>query len=144
MTDPTGYIYTKIAAMIGGFIGGSVILSFIRPKTIGEAFIRGGVSVGTAGIFTSPVLNLLNVKENWEWQLMIGFSIGFVAYSVLGMIANFLIKRQDDDLIDVAEDLKALLAEKSSKEKQNKESPSVTININKEITNSETNNSKTE
>lgn len=100
------YLVSKIASMIGGFIGGSAILTFIRPKTIGEAFMRGGVSTGSAVIFSHPLIHWIGMENNWETQLMSGFIIGFVAYSVLGMVANFLKKNQDKDIVEAVKDLK--------------------------------------
>ncbi len=102
----TGYLASKIAAMVGGFFGGATILTFIRPKTIGEAFVRGGVSVGSAIIFSVPVLDAINLKNTWENQLMSGFVVGFLAYSVLGMVANFLKKNQDNDIATAIKDFK--------------------------------------
>lgn len=102
--------------MIGGLIGGSTILTFIRPKTIGEAFMRGGTSVGSAMIFATPLLRALEMSLDWETQLMAGFIIGFVSYSILGMIANFFIKKKNDDIIDVVTDIKsAITSGKSDK-----------------------------
>lgn len=116
MADPASYISAKIAAMIGGLIGGSTILTFIRPKTIGEAFMRGGTSVGSAMIFATPLLRALEMSLDWETQLMAGFIIGFVSYSILGMIANFFIKKKNDDIIDVVTDIKsAITSGKSDK-----------------------------
>ena len=106
MADPASYITAKIASMIGGFLGGAAILTFIRPKNIGEAFIRGGVSVGSAIIFGSPVLDALHFQANWENQLMAGFCVGFISYSVLGMVANFLIKNQNKDIVEAVNDIK--------------------------------------
>lgn len=106
MADPFGYLTAKIASMIGGFFGGAAILTFIRPKTIGEAFTRGGVSVGSSIIFTAPVLRHLGYDSDWESQALMGFCVGFMAYSVLGMIANFLQKNQNKDIIEVATELK--------------------------------------
>lgn len=106
MADPIGYITAKIASMIGGFFGGSAILTFIRPKTIGEAFTRGGVSVGSSIIFATPILKQLGYTSDWESQALMGFCIGFIAYSVLGMVANFLAKNQNKDIVEVATDLK--------------------------------------
>ena len=123
MADPASYIGTKIASMIGGFIGGSVILTFIRPKTIGEAFTRGGTSVGSALIFSTPLLHILEWPLDWETQLMAGFIIGFVSYSVLGMIANFFAARQNKDIVEVVSDLKTAvddLRQGKSKTEQNK------------------------
>lgn len=106
MTDPTGFMTTKIASMIGGLFGGAAILTFIRPKTIGEAFTRGGISVGSSVIFSSPLLSFMEMKENWESQLMAGFVIGFLAYSILGMVANLLVKHQDKDIVTVVKEIK--------------------------------------
>lgn len=106
MAEPISYISAKIASMIGGFLGGAAILTFIRPQTIGEAFIRGGVSVGSATIFSTPLLDLINMNPNWENQAMAGFIVGFVAYGVLGMVANFLMKNQHKDIVEVVKDVK--------------------------------------
>lgn len=100
------YLIAKIASMIGGFFGGGAILTFIRPKTVGEAFMRGGLSVGSAMVFAIPLLNWAGLDNNWENQLMSGFVIGFLAYSTLGMIANFLIKNQNKDIIETIKEIK--------------------------------------
>ena len=66
MTDPTtGYFSAKIASMVGGLFGGAAILTFIRPKTVGEAFTRGGVSVGSAIIFSVPLLRYFDMGLDW-------------------------------------------------------------------------------
>jgi len=106
MADPTAYLTTKIAAAIGGFMGGAAIMSFIKPKSVGEAFVRGGVSVGSSIIFAGPALTFLNLNPDWDMQLMSGSIVGFVAYSVLGMIANFLAKNKDRDIVDVVSTIK--------------------------------------
>lgn len=107
MPEPTtSYISAKIASMIGGFFGGAAILTFIKPKSIGEAFTRGGVSVGTAIIFSSSILELMNLSPTIENYGMSGFCVGFAAYSVLGMIANFLHKHQNSDIVSVVNELR--------------------------------------
>ena len=100
------YLTDKLASIIGGLFGGGAILTFIRPKTIGEAFIRGGVSVGSSAVFTSPIINWIKLSDNWENQIMIGFIVGFLAYSVLGMVANFLIKNQHKDIVEAVKEIK--------------------------------------
>lgn len=106
MADPVSYLTAKITSMVGGFLGSAAILTFIRPKTIAEAFMRGGVSVGSAVIFSNPILESFGFNANWEHQMMAGFCVGFIAYSVLGMVANFLIKYQNRDIVEVARDIK--------------------------------------
>lgn len=119
MAEPVSYISAKIASMIGGFLGGAAILTFIRPKTIGEAFMRGGVSVGSATIFSSPVLDMVEMTQNWENQAMAGFCVGFLAYSVLGMVANFLMKNQNKDIVEVVKEVRS--GEKKKEESKEKE-----------------------
>ncbi len=117
MTDPatSGFVTHKIASMIGGLFGGAAILTFIRPKTIGEAFTRGGISAGSAIIFGIPLLESLHLPSTWEYQLMSGFCIGFVAYSILGMVANFLAKNQNKDVVEVVQDLREDIRGKNDK-----------------------------
>lgn len=107
MSEPaTSYISMKIASMLGGFFGGAAILTFIKPTSIGEAFIRGGVSVGTAIIFSSPLMEILKLTADVENYAMAGFCVGFFAYSILGMIANFLRKHQNSDIVSVVKDIR--------------------------------------
>lgn len=106
MADPTGYLTAKVASMVGGLFGGFAILTFIKPKTIGEAFMRGGMSVGCATVFAHPLLELLSVTSNWETQLMSGFCVGFLSYTLLGMVANYMVKNQHKDIVEVVKDIK--------------------------------------
>lgn len=106
MADITAMVTGKLASMIGGMLGGAAILTFIRPKTVGEAFLRGALSTGSAIIFGAPILHNLGMNINWENEIMVGFFVGFVAYSILGMIANFLQKNQDKTIVDAVKDIK--------------------------------------
>jgi|APFre7841882793_1041355.scaffolds.fasta_scaffold37426_1 hypothetical protein len=103
------YITAKIASMVGGLFGGAAILTFIKPKTVGEAFMRGGMSAGTATVFSIPMAEWIGLSNTWESQLMCGFVVGFIAYSVLGMVANFFIKNQDRDIVDAVKEIKEIV-----------------------------------
>jgi hypothetical protein len=103
MTSIAEYAVAKIASSLGGLFGGAGMMSFIRPKTIGDAFIRGGVSTGSALIFADPAVAMLGIAGGWESQLMAGAVIGFVAYSVLGAIANFFRKTENADIFEMVE-----------------------------------------
>lgn len=106
MTEFSTVATGKIASMIGGLFGGLAILTFIKPKTISEAFLRGSLSTGSAMIFSNPAIHYIGIDNNWENQTMAGFVVGFVAYSVLGMVANFLIKNQNKDIVEAVKELK--------------------------------------
>lgn len=95
------YLTQKLTAALGGLIGGASIMSYIRPHSIGEAFARGGTSTGAAIIFAGPCLFALGLPTGWEMQLVSGFVIGFVAYSVLGAVANFLDRHKDKDITEL-------------------------------------------
>lgn len=116
MGEPGSYVTAKIASAVGGLIGGSALMSFIRPKTVGEAFIRGGISVGSAIIFANPLLLWLNLLADWEMQLMSGTVIGFCAYFILGALANFFLRNQKEDLFTAIGNAKSSsIAEKQPK-----------------------------
>jgi hypothetical protein len=106
MADPSHFIAAKIAAAIGGLFGGASMMTFIRPKSISEAFIRGGLSTGCAIIFSTPVIHLINLTDDWEIQLMTGGIIGFLAYSILGAVANFFIKNEQSDIFELVTKVK--------------------------------------
>ena len=95
------YLTQKLTAAVGGLIGGASIMSYIRPHSIGEAFARGGTSTGAAIIFAGPLLVALRLPTGWEMQLVSGFVIGFIAYSVLGAVANFLDRHKERDIVDL-------------------------------------------
>jgi len=98
---PTEYMAAKIASLLGGLYGGAAMMTFIRPKTVGDAFMRGGLSTGSAMIAAAPFTALLGIQNNWENQLFCGFIVGFLAYSVLGAIANFFIHYQGADIVEM-------------------------------------------
>jgi hypothetical protein len=60
--------------MIGGLFGGATILTYIRPQTIGEAFVRGGVSVGSATVFASPIIEDADSKRALSLMISLFFS----------------------------------------------------------------------
>ena len=105
------WITAKISSFIGGILGGLSILSYIPPKDTKEAFMRGGVSVGFALMLAQPVLLQLGLtiepSNFWMYELGIAFLCGFVGYSVMNWVANFLAKNQHKDILEVGRDIKS-------------------------------------
>jgi len=99
MSDPAQYLAAKIASAIGGFFGGAGMMSFIKPRSISEAFMRGAMSTGSAIIFADPVLRVVGIASDWEMQLMSGGVVGFLAYSLLGAVANFFKQNEKADIV---------------------------------------------
>lgn len=104
MGEPGSYFTAKIASAVGGLLGGSTLMFYIKPKTVGEAFIRGGISVGSAIIFAASLAEAFGMKSSWESHLMSGTIVGFCAYFILGMLANFFVKYQKKTPVDVIND----------------------------------------
>lgn len=100
MPEPSSYIMAKLASGIGGLFGGLALMSYIKPKTIGDAALRGGISTGSGIIFASPFLSYLGMRSDWEMQLMAGGIIGFISWSLLSMIAR-VFQRADENKEDI-------------------------------------------
>lgn len=122
MPEPSSYIMAKLASGIGGLFGGLALMSYIRPKTVGDAALRGGISTGSGIIFAAPLLSYLNIRSDWEMQLMAGGILGFISWSILSMLARVFQKAEDnrDDIIDVVNRVRG---KESTKPKTVKKTP---------------------
>lgn len=102
------FIATKVAAAIGGLMGGIGFMAFLKPKSIMDAAIRGGVSTGTAIIGSAVSLEMIGLPVNIEYSLFMGAVIGFVSWGVLGLVARFFIKAEETNqtILDVVKEIK--------------------------------------
>jgi hypothetical protein len=80
----------------------------MKPRTILDAVIRGGVCTGAAIIFAPILCEWLNVSLAADHLIAAGASIGFLAWGVLSMTARFFIKADasNTDIVEVAKELK--------------------------------------
>jgi hypothetical protein len=102
------YVAAKSASAAGGMLGGLTMFAFMRPKTILDATIRGGVCTGAAIIFAPVLCEYLETKLTMEHLLAAGAVIGFLAWGVLSMTARFFIKAEaaNTDIVEAAKELK--------------------------------------
>jgi hypothetical protein len=102
------YVAAKSASAAGGMLGGLTMFAFMRPKTILDATIRGGVCTGAAIIFAPVICEYLETKLTMEHLLAAGAVIGFLAWGVLSMTARFFIKAEaaNTDIVEAAKELK--------------------------------------
>ena len=102
MPEP-GFLTAKIMAGLGGLLGGLTLMAFMKPTTILDATLRGGISTGTGIIFAGPMLEWLEMKTSMEMVVMNGFIIGFLSWGILSLIAQVFINAQkkNHDLLDV-------------------------------------------
>lgn len=104
------WITAKITSFIGGILGGLSVLAYIPPKNFREAYIRGGVSVGFALMLAQPILLQLGLEmkssQIWIYELAVAFICGFIGYSVMNWVANFLSKNASSDVLEVYANIK--------------------------------------
>jgi hypothetical protein len=101
-------IAAKTASAAGGLLGGLTMFAFMRPKTILDATIRGGVCTGAAIIFAPIVCEWLETRLTVEHLLAAGAVVGFLAWGVLSMTARFFIKAEaaNKDIVEAAQEIK--------------------------------------
>jgi len=106
-SEPIIYASAKVFSGVGGMTGGFSLMAFIKPKGIWDAAIHGGVSTFAGVVFSGPVLKYFEIAPNdWEFQMMAGFVIGFGAWFVMSAVANFFQMNEGKDILTVASQTK--------------------------------------
>lgn len=90
----------------GGFLGGSSLLVYMKPATFKEGIIRVLVTTACA-VMTAPAISL-KLLDNTTPEVVggIAFGVGFVAWNVLGAIAQFFQARQGQDIAQIVKGTK--------------------------------------
>jgi hypothetical protein len=104
----SSYLAAKTASAAGGLFGGLFMFAFMKPKTVLDATIRGGVCTGSA-IIGAPILcEFMEKSMTVEHLMFCGAVIGFLAWGVLSMIARFFIKAEtaNTDIVEAVKDIK--------------------------------------
>lgn len=115
-------LYGHGAALIaatGGFLGGTSMMLYMRPSSLGDAARRVLISV-VSGVLLARVVadQLLGSKES-EVVLGVAFALGFLAWSLLGAIARYFDDRKEANIITMLQDYRSV------------GSPGASININR-------------
>lgn len=99
--DHAADVLVKAVSAIGGFLGGSSLLIYLKPKDLKDALMRVGVTTVCA-LMTAPAISLkLLDNESPEVLGGVAFGIGFIAWNVLGAIAQFFANRQGQDIKEI-------------------------------------------
>lgn len=105
MSDVPDMVVKAVSAA-GGFLGGSSLLVYMKPTSLREALIRVAVTTVTA-LMTAPAISLkLLDNETPEVLGGVAFGIGFIAWNVLGAIAQFFQARQGQDITQIIKGVK--------------------------------------
>jgi hypothetical protein len=86
----------KLVAGLGGLIGGVSFMAFYRPCNVWDASVRSGLSVISAIVFAPIVLEYTNLVVTSDNILAVSVALGFVSWSILSLIARFLMNIQDE------------------------------------------------
>jgi hypothetical protein len=117
-SEPIIYASAKVFSGVGGMTGGFSLMAFIKPKGIWDAAIHGGVSTFAGVVFSGPVLKYFEIAPNdWEFQMMAGFIIGFCAWFVMSAVANFFQINEGKDILTVAQQTKSRLGKAPPKKR---------------------------
>ena len=117
-SEPIIYASAKVFSGVGGMTGGFSLMAFIKPKGIWDAAIHGGVSTFAGVVFSGPVLKYFEIAPNdWEFQMMAGFIIGFGAWFVMSAVANFFKMNEGKDIVTVAQQTKTRLGKAPPKKR---------------------------
>jgi hypothetical protein len=101
-------VTAKLASAAGGLLGGLTMFAFMKPTTIMDATIRGGVCTGAAIIFAPIICDWFETTHTVEHLLAGGAILGFLTWGVLSMTARFFIKAEaaNKDIVEAAKEIK--------------------------------------
>ncbi len=96
----------KGVSAAGGFLGGSSLLVYMKPATLKEALMRVGVTT-IAAMMTAPAISL-KLLDNDTPEVLggVAFGVGFIAWNVLGAVAQFFQNRQGQDIKELVKSAK--------------------------------------
>lgn len=86
----------KLISGLSGLVGGAAFMVFYRPRNVWDAAIRSGLSVTAAIVFAPIVADYFKILQSMDNQMAISVALGFCSWSVLSLIARFLMKVQDE------------------------------------------------
>ena len=99
--EPATGILIKAVSAAGGFLGGSSLLVYMKPSSLKEAIMRVLVTT-VAATMTAPAISL-KLLDNDTPEVLggVAFGIGFIAWNVLGAVAQFFQNRQGQDIKEI-------------------------------------------
>jgi len=71
-------------------------MAFYRPRNVWDAAIRSGLSVTSAIVFSPLIIDRFQIANSMDNQVALSVGLGFVSWSILSLVARFLIKIQDE------------------------------------------------
>ncbi|MBN3216663.1 hypothetical protein [Pectobacterium polaris] len=108
-----GILFSDIIASISGLFGGLSISFFWRPQKLNNydkfvaALIIIIISISAAFSLVGIIAELLHVNINKvENAIGLGYLVGAISVGLITLIANFFSYRENNDILDVASEIK--------------------------------------
>lgn len=115
MSEPIGgsFALGKLLSGVAGFFGGLSVSFFWQPKKLhaygklAAGAIIGGISVAAAIALGGVVSSKLGIDmSSPDNALGIGYMIGIVSVGIISFLANYFDKRDGQDILEIANELK--------------------------------------
>ncbi len=126
-TAATGFAVSKIYYGISALFTGMVVMFMRKKPTLknhGKAAsgaIVGGISVGSGIIFGGALAVRMGMDPNdANTALAVGGAIGLFAVGIIALVANYLDKTEDKDVLQVAQELREVISPHSPKPDETK------------------------
>lgn len=117
LTTVTGgatFVISKGLSALSGLVGGLSIAALWQPQklrrhgALAAGAIVGGMSVGGAVAMGGMLAKWLGLDyADLDTVLGIGFLVGACSVGLINLLANFFDKREGDDILEVAEEVKS-------------------------------------
>lgn len=109
-----GFAITKILQAVAGLFGALSFSFFYRPKAFDDygkltvGAIVGGIGVGASVALGGVIIQYLGMDlKSLDAALGIGYITGGMSVGVIGLIANTFKQRENKDLLQIIQELRA-------------------------------------
>lgn len=116
--EPTaagGFALTKGLSAMAGLFGALSVSFFWRPKAFHEhgklvaGALIGGIGVGAAVALGGIIIKYFGLDaQSADVALGVGYLVGVLSVGVIGLLANFFKARENKDILEVAQEVRAI------------------------------------
>ncbi len=109
----TTWLLSKIAPTVAALLGGLSLVMLWTPQKLLEkgkvaaVFIAGAMSATVGFVFSAIALTALGLPiSSLDYLIGIGWLLGFFSVAVMNWVVNWIEKKQNKDVFQVASDIK--------------------------------------
>lgn len=113
-TAASGFALSKGLSAMAGLFGALSVSFFWRPKAFHEhgklvaGALIGGIGVGAAVALGGIIIKYFGMDaQSADVALGVGYLVGVMSVGVIGLLANFFKARENKDILEVAQEVRA-------------------------------------